>query len=274
MAQYKVPQDVEAEDKLIGPFSFRQFIYLLVVAGFIALSWALFQASPILAIIPLPIIIFFSILALPLKKDQPMETYLAAIVSFYLKPRKRLWVSGQSESLIEITAPKTVEETRVRNITGEEASYRLSFLADVVDSEGRSVIDNTSSLKDEYVAEANNTYDILDTASTYNIDRAIDNEKQARHDALIEQMRTAIKRTQSLTSSQNQPISISKFNSSRNILFNQPPSPTQPDRPLPINPKTNPQSQDKAPAKPPTAPPDQLNPDQNNQTQEVFISLR
>ena len=27
MAVYKVPQDVEADDKLIGPFSFRQFIY-------------------------------------------------------------------------------------------------------------------------------------------------------------------------------------------------------------------------------------------------------
>ncbi|TAL14698.1 hypothetical protein EPN95_02230, partial [Patescibacteria group bacterium] len=32
MAQYKVPQDVEADDKLIGPFSFRQFVYLIIVA--------------------------------------------------------------------------------------------------------------------------------------------------------------------------------------------------------------------------------------------------
>ena len=32
MAVYKVPQDVEADDKLIGPFSFRQFIYLIIVA--------------------------------------------------------------------------------------------------------------------------------------------------------------------------------------------------------------------------------------------------
>ena len=32
MAEYKVAQDVEAEDKLIGPFSFRQFIYLIIVA--------------------------------------------------------------------------------------------------------------------------------------------------------------------------------------------------------------------------------------------------
>ena len=38
MAVYKVPQDVEADDKLIGPFSFRQFIYLLIVAGAMGLG--------------------------------------------------------------------------------------------------------------------------------------------------------------------------------------------------------------------------------------------
>ena len=41
MAQYKVPQDVEADDKLIGPFSFRQFVYLLIAGGLIALAVAL-----------------------------------------------------------------------------------------------------------------------------------------------------------------------------------------------------------------------------------------
>ncbi len=43
MASYKVPQDVEADDKLLGPFSFRQFIYLIIVAMAIALAWALSQ---------------------------------------------------------------------------------------------------------------------------------------------------------------------------------------------------------------------------------------
>ena len=46
MAQYKVPQDVEADDKLLGPFNFRQFIYLLIVAALIALAWALGQLFP------------------------------------------------------------------------------------------------------------------------------------------------------------------------------------------------------------------------------------
>ncbi len=30
MATYKIPQNVEAEDKLIGPFSFKQFIFLIL----------------------------------------------------------------------------------------------------------------------------------------------------------------------------------------------------------------------------------------------------
>src|SRR6186997_950947 len=105
MAVYKVPQDVEADDKLIGPFSFRQFIYLIIVAISGVLAWALAQLFIPLAIIPLPIIIFFGALALPLRKDQPMEIYLAAIVSYYLKPHRRLWVADGVQSLVEITAP-------------------------------------------------------------------------------------------------------------------------------------------------------------------------
>ena len=58
MAVYKVPQDVEADDKLIGPFSFRQFIYLIVVAISMAGAWGLSTVFIPLAIIPLPFIIF------------------------------------------------------------------------------------------------------------------------------------------------------------------------------------------------------------------------
>ena len=83
MAQYKVPQDVEADDKLIGPFSFRQFVYLLIAGGLIALAVALAQLFPLLALIPVLPTLLFLVLALPLKKDQPMETYLAALVSYY-----------------------------------------------------------------------------------------------------------------------------------------------------------------------------------------------
>ena len=112
MAQYKVPQDVEADDKLLGPFSFRQFIYLMIASGGIVAAIGLFQIFPLLAIVPLPVVFFFALLALPLKKDQPMETYLAAIVYYHLKQKNRIWTPGQRESTIIITAPKIVEKNR------------------------------------------------------------------------------------------------------------------------------------------------------------------
>ncbi|HRQ86711.1 MAG TPA: PrgI family protein [Candidatus Saccharibacteria bacterium] len=166
MAVYKVPQDVEAEDKLIGPFGFRQFIYLIIVALAGVLAWGLAQVFILLAIIPLPIMIFFGVLALPLRKDQPMEIYMAAIVSFYLKPRKRFWDPEGVESLIEVAAPKTEEQTR-QALSSEDAEERISYLANIVDSRGWAIhsmgpqTPNTS-LNTETYYETREVEDILD----------------------------------------------------------------------------------------------------------------
>ena len=198
MAVYKVPQDVEADDKLIGPFSFRQFVYLLIAAGLVALAVALFQIFPLLAIIPVPFVLFFLALALPLKKDQPMETYLAALVSYYLKPRTKRWMPGQKESTILITAPKIVEEVRTRDISGEEATSRLSFLADIVDSQGyaiRGAMAN-SNMRDDLVAEANATADMFDSYSAGRIGMAVQREAADRRREVIDNMRAAIERNE------------------------------------------------------------------------------
>ena len=202
MAQYKVPQDVEADDKLLGPFSFRQFVYLLIAAGSIGLAIALFQIFPILAIIPVPFILFFAVLALPLRRDQPMETYLAAIISFYFKPRRRIWMPGQRESTIVITAPKVVEQSRTRNLSEEEASRRLSFLANIVDSEGLAIRNSTidfdesapaflSNVQEDIVAEANSATDIFDTNSSANIGNMIERRQADRRNQIMNAMHAA-----------------------------------------------------------------------------------
>ena len=198
MAQYKVPQDVEADDKLIGPFSFRQFVYLLIAAGLIALAVGLFQIFPILAILPLPPVLLFLALALALKKDQPMETYLAALVSYYLKPRTKKWTPGQRESTILITAPKIVEDVRTRDISEEEATHRLSFLADIVDTQGYAIRGVTNSnMRDDLAAEANAMNDMFDNYKAMNLGRAAAQEKAERHEEAIREMREAINRNES-----------------------------------------------------------------------------
>ena len=195
MAQYKVPQDVEADDKLLGPFSFRQFVYLLIAGGLIATAVGLFQLFPILAIVPIPFVVFFLALALPLKKDQPMETYLAAVVAYHLKPHSRHWMPGQKENPIMITAPKIVEEKRSRDITGEEATHRLSFLADIVDTEGYAIKGaGASPMREDLIAEAEATPDMFETYQSQVINRVIDQDKMTRHQTAVKEMQDAIAR--------------------------------------------------------------------------------
>lgn len=170
MAVYKVPQDVEADDKLIGPFSFRQFIYIIIAVISIALAWGLAQLFIGLALIPLPVILLFGTLALPLRKDQPMEIYLAAVISFHLKPRKRLWQPDGIQSLVEITAPKVVEVHRMKDLSQTEAEQRLSYLANIVDTGGWAVRGvgagaPDSALQNDVFYAAQQTEDVLDNSS-------------------------------------------------------------------------------------------------------------
>ena len=195
MAVYKVPQDVEADDKLLGPFSFRQFIYLLIVAGAGFLAWGLSRLFLPLAVLPLPIIFFFGLLALPLRKDQPMEIYMAAIVSFYLKPRRRLWVPDGIQSMVEITAPKTTEVQRTKDLSQYEAEQRLSYLADIVDTGGWAVRgvahpDANSAMQTDAYFEAQQTVDILDDNGgvAQSIDTMISQSDTKRRQEMIERI--------------------------------------------------------------------------------------
>lgn len=195
MGSYKVPQDVEADDKLLGPFSFRQFLYLGVVALAAAGAFGLYQMFPPLVVIPLPFIIFFGALALPLRKDQPMEIYLAAVLSFYLKPRKRIWQADGVEHLIQITAPKVAEPTRTKNLSQDEASRRLSYLSDVVDTGGwviKNSISQNSSIHDDFMNEASSTEDMFeDNRVSNNINNMIALNDQRRKQQIISNMNTA-----------------------------------------------------------------------------------
>jgi hypothetical protein len=196
MAVYKVPQDVEADDKLIGPFSFRQFIYIIIALIAIALAWGLAQIFIGLAIIPLPLVVFFGALALPLRKDQPMEIYLAAVISYYIKPRRRLWEPDGVQSLVEITAPKVVEIRRAKDLSQTEAEQRLSYLANIVDTGGwavRGVAAATpdSAMQNDAYFAAQQTEDILSTDSgvARSFNSMINHAEDERREEMIARMK-------------------------------------------------------------------------------------
>ena len=193
MASYKIPQDVEAEDKLLGPFSFRQFIYLIIAILAGGLAYFLGTIFVGLAIIPAPIAIVFLIIALPLRKDQPMEIYALAILSFYFKPRLRFWEADGIMTLIEFTDNVVEDEVVLPDISFSEAKQRISFLSNIVDSNGE-IIKNpnftASSLKQDVIMEANQVEDIHDSDTDINqrFDKMLTQANEERREHIIETM--------------------------------------------------------------------------------------
>src|ERR1700677_3298864 len=117
MATYKVLQDIEAEDKLVGPLSLRQFIYaaIAVVSLFIAFKLAfvsIFLIAPFL-----PVIILFGVLAVPFGHEQPSEVWLLARIRFFVKPHLRIWNKDGNIDLVTITAPKATQGPVLKNFT-------------------------------------------------------------------------------------------------------------------------------------------------------------
>lgn len=137
MAVYKVPQNVEAEDKLLGPFTFRQFIYLIAAGVGILIAWLLSKASIYTALIPVPFILLFGFLGFYHREDQPVEAYLLAALNYFIKPRRRLWDNEGIVERVHLEAPKRMAPPKPKNLSTEHG--QLEWLAHIMDTRGWSI---------------------------------------------------------------------------------------------------------------------------------------
>ena len=137
MATYKVIQDIEAEDHILGPLTLRQFIFALITAFFLYLCFVVVtKGVPFMLVLFLPPALFTGFFALPIGKDQPTEVWALAKLRFLFKPRKRLWDQSGVKELVTITVPKRVEAVRTNGLSQTEVQSRLSALANTIDSRG------------------------------------------------------------------------------------------------------------------------------------------
>jgi len=140
VATYKVIQDIEAEDKLLGPLSLKQFIFASITL--ICLYLSFFLATKGLAfmiVLFLPPAIFFGVLAVPWSKTQSTEVWLLAKIRFFFKPRKRIWDQSGIKELVTVTVPKQLERHLTDGLSQTEVRSRLSALANTIDSRGWAV---------------------------------------------------------------------------------------------------------------------------------------
>lgn len=140
MAQYIVIQDIEAEDKFVGPLTLRQFIFACITAVLLYVSFLLLTKGfwPIIIIL-LPPAAVSGFLAFPWGRDQPTEIWLLAKIRFLLKPHLRIWNQSGLQELVTITVPKKVEVDLTNGLNETQVHSRLEALAHTLDTRGWAV---------------------------------------------------------------------------------------------------------------------------------------
>lgn len=137
MATYKVIQDIEAEDHILGPLSLRQFIFGMIAAFLLYLCFIfVIKHLAFLLVLSLPPALFFGFFALPFGRDQPTEVWFLAKLRFWFKPRRRVWNQSGVKELVTITVPKKVERILTNGLSQTEVKSRLGALAQTLDSRG------------------------------------------------------------------------------------------------------------------------------------------
>jgi len=88
--QFKVPQFIDVEDKIFGPFTFHQFAYLIGGAGLIFVIYKLLGLFlGIFLIIPIAILTF--LLVFYRLNGKPFVFYLEAGISYFISSKLYIW---------------------------------------------------------------------------------------------------------------------------------------------------------------------------------------
>ena len=108
--QFKVPQNIDLEDKIVGPLTLVQFLYVL---GGGLIDYILFQSiapksMAVFLILAIPIALIAAGMAFVKIQDQPLSHFIKAGIYYYTHPKARFWKKvGVTESVL-VAPPKTV----------------------------------------------------------------------------------------------------------------------------------------------------------------------
>ena len=88
--RYQVPQFIEIEDKIIGPLTIKQFVYL---AGGAGMSFLAFRYLTLILALPVIAVIIVLSLALAFYKvnNRGFVDFLESVFTFYTKERLYIW---------------------------------------------------------------------------------------------------------------------------------------------------------------------------------------
>ena len=102
--QYQVPQFIELEDRIIGPLTLKQFLYLAFAGALLFVFWFLFKFY-IWIIIAIPIAALAAVFAFLKINDRPFVYFFLAFIKYFTKPKLYIFSSASEKIKPETTLP-------------------------------------------------------------------------------------------------------------------------------------------------------------------------
>lgn len=130
--RFQVPQYIEVEDKIFGPLTFKQFIYL---AGSIGIAVVLLTLLPrfIAIILGVPVVAFGVALAFFKVNERPFTLVIEDFFKYYIGGRLYIWkkeANKQNDLHNSIEPGKSLEQLSVPKLSGSKLKD-LTFELDV-----------------------------------------------------------------------------------------------------------------------------------------------
>lgn len=133
--QYSIPQFIEVEDRVLGPLTVKQFLYLLAGGIVEIIFWSLADLSLFifLTLINLAIVIPIAFVKV---NGRPFIKYLSSMIQFFSKPKLYFWSKVPELKKVEVNEFKRRGEKVVEAEIGPKKIPRskLAELSIILDS--------------------------------------------------------------------------------------------------------------------------------------------
>jgi hypothetical protein len=138
--QFSVPQFIEVEDKIFGPFTFKQFIFIVGGGG---LSYFIYSVLPqkVALLAMLPVLGFSGALAFYKINDRPFIVVLESAFYYMIKGKLFLWKhvdKPREEQKKEDGTMKTTELPSLSDSKLKDISWSLD-INEYVDDAGKGI---------------------------------------------------------------------------------------------------------------------------------------
>lgn len=133
--RFQVPQFIEVEDKIFGPLTFKQFIYIAGGVGFCVILF-IFLPRFLAILIGLPVILFASALAFYKVNDKPFINVVEAFVKYTLTNKLYIWKKEPKklEPSTKSLEPSHIEQVYVPKLS-ESKLKELTWSLDIKENQ-------------------------------------------------------------------------------------------------------------------------------------------